>query len=320
METKAIGGYFELEIPFGKPLHGGGNCIELNSGRNCLEYILRVKKYTKIYIPFYTCDAVLEPINKLDISFEFYDIDNNLEPIFNYNLIKDSEVFLYTNYFGIKDDFIKNKIQTISGNLVIDNAQAFFSKPIENVDTFYSPRKFVGVSDGGILYSNKRLQGNFKKDESHSRMSHLLKRIDLSAENGYSDFGENEASLEHQPIKQMSNLTKRILSGIDYEKIKEQRRSNFELLHQHLKTENLLKLELDMDSVPLVYPFRTKNADIKNKLHSDKIYCATYWPNVAEWCNEDTNSYSLAREIVALPIDQRYCKEEMNKILYKINN
>lgn len=312
---KAIGGYFELELPYGNPLHSGENCIELNSGRNCLEYILKAKNYTQIYLPYYTCEAVLEPIDKLKISYEFYDIDDDLEPIFDYNSIQDSEVFLYTNYFGIKDDFIKNKLQAISGSLIIDNAQAFFSKPIKNIDTFYSPRKFFGVSDGGILYCNKRLHENLEKDESFSRMSHLLKRIDISAENGYKDFGENEACLEHQPIKLMSDLTKRILSGIDYEKIKQQRKSNFEFLHQHLKTANLFKIQLDTDSVPLVYPFYTKNTNLKNKLLSDKIYCATYWPNVTEWCDENKNSYLLSQEITALPIDQRYTEEEMNKIL-----
>ena len=52
MDTKAIGGYFELELPNGKSTFFGENYIELNSARNCLEYILRAKKYTKIHLPF----------------------------------------------------------------------------------------------------------------------------------------------------------------------------------------------------------------------------------------------------------------------------
>ncbi len=66
-------------------------------------------------------------------------------------------------------------------------------------------------------------------------MSHLLKRIDLSAEQGYTDFSENDKSLENQPIKRMSNLTERILSGIDYQSIKKQRKENFLFLHETLK-------------------------------------------------------------------------------------
>lgn len=114
MEAKSIGGYFELELPYGNALYFGDDYIELNSARNCLEYLLKFEKFTKIYIPYYTCDAVLEPIKKLEISYEFYDIDDNLEPTFDYKTLKESDVFLYTNYFGVKDLFIKSKLRSVS--------------------------------------------------------------------------------------------------------------------------------------------------------------------------------------------------------------
>ncbi|WP_080777691.1 hypothetical protein [Chryseobacterium phocaeense] len=313
MENKAIGGYFELELS-GHNHIGSASFVELNSARNCLEYILTAKKYTKIYIPYYTCDVLLEPIRKLNILHEFYDVDSNLEPLFDYSSIKHTEVFLYTNYFGIKDKFIGHLVQVIPQNIIIDHAQSLFSPPAQNVDSFYSPRKFVGVADGGYLYTDKKIKGDFEKDESYQRMSHLLKRIDLSAEEGYSDFSENDKSLENQPIKTMSNLTKKILSGIDYEAVKKQRRENFAFLHQHLKEKNLLQIEESQDSVPMVYPFRTHDTGLKQKLISKRIYCASYWPNVLEWCNEDKNSYWLAKEIIALPIDQRYSVNDMKKI------
>lgn len=317
MMNEAIGGYFELELSKNK------NCdrhpfIELNSARNCLEYILVAKKYTKIYLAYYTCDVILEPIRRLNLPYEFYDIDNNLEPLFDYSSIKETEVLLYTNYFGIKDDFITNWTKKVTKNIIIDNAQAFFAPVIENVDSFSSPRKFVGVADGGYLYTNKKLALTFEKDESYNRMLHLLKRIDLSAEEAYPEFSENDKLLANQPIKIMSNLTKRILSSLDYDYIKKKRRENFLFLHQFLKGKNLLKFELNPDSVPLVYPFRTAQKDLKMKLISEKIYCATYWPNVFEWTDRDKNAYALAEEIIALPIDQRYGTAEMENILDKI--
>ncbi|MGE8526726.1 MULTISPECIES: hypothetical protein [Chryseobacterium] len=314
METGAIGGYFEFELP--NDNFFWGNCfIELNSARNCLEYIMTAKKFTKIYIPYYTCDAILEPIKKLNIDYKFYDVDFNLEPIFDYSGIQDTEAFLYTNYFGIKDQFIRDLAQNITKNIIIDNAQALFSPVIKNIDQFYSPRKFVGVSDGGFLYTDKKIDVHFEKDESYQRMSHLLKRIDLSAEQGYSDFSENDKSLERQPIKTMSNLTKRILSGIDYEYIKKKRRENFFFLHEVLKEKNILPIELSEDAIPMVYPFRTHDKSLRQKLINERIYCATYWPNVFDWCDEDYNAYNLAKDIIALPIDQRYSINEMKKIL-----
>ncbi len=66
---EAIGGYFSLELPLQEKYHK--NAFQLNTGRNCLEYILLVRGYKKVYLPFYTCEAVMEPINKLGISYEF---------------------------------------------------------------------------------------------------------------------------------------------------------------------------------------------------------------------------------------------------------
>lgn len=315
MNNKAIGGYFELEIPFNGSSYQSGDFITLNSARNCLEYILRAKKGSRIYLPYYTCDVILEPIEKLSLDYEFYDVDFNLEPIFDYSRIKNNEFFLYTNYFGIKDNFINELIQRIPKNIIIDNAQALFAPVIKNIEQFYSPRKFVGVSDGGLLYTTEKIDTDFEKDESYQRMSHLLKRIDLSAEQGYADFSENDKSLEQQPIKKMSNLTERILSGIDYQSIKKQRKENFSFLHEALKDKNLLSIELSKDSIPMIYPFRTHDENLRQKLINERVYCATYWPNVFNWCNEDKNSYILAKEIIALPIDQRYSTNEMKKIL-----
>ncbi|MCD9618686.1 hypothetical protein [Chryseobacterium gleum] len=317
MSTKSIGGYFELELP-NTVNNWDKDFIELNSARNCLEYILLARKSTKIYLAYYTCDVLLEPIKKLNINYEFYDIDFNLEPIFDYSKIKDSEIFLYTNYFGIKDKFINILCERLFDKIVIDNAQGFFSLPITGVDTFYSPRKFVGVADGGLLSSNKRINLDFEKDESYDRMSHLLKRIDLSAEEAYLDFCTNDRSLENQPIKLMSNLTKKILSTLNFDDIKKRRKENFAFLNEKLKENNLLKIDISEDSVPMVYPFRTKNKDLKKQLINRKIYCATYWPNVFEWCSEETNSYILAEEIIALPIDQRYSINDMRKILENV--
>lgn len=313
MIKKSIGGYFGLELQnHSNYLHQ--DLIHLNTARNCLEYILKARKYIKVYIPYFTCDVILEPLDKLKIKYEFYDVDNNLEPIFNYNNVKENEGFLITDYFGIKTAFIK-EISSKIRNIIVDNAQSYFAKPIENIDTFYSPRKFVGVSDGGLLSTNLVLSEHFEKDYSYDRFSHLLKRIDLSAEEGYMDFQENDKSLENQSIKLISNLTTKILSGIDYEFIRKQRKENFNFLHKALREKNSLPIDIDEDSIPMLYPFRPKDHKLKNKLISEKIYCATYWTNVLEWAENDKNSYLLAQEIIALPIDQRYSVNDMHKIL-----
>lgn len=149
---KSIGGYLGLELSDGQEFYS--NAVALNSGRSALEYILKCNSYTKIYLPFFTCDAVLQPIIKLNLDYEFYEINQNLEPIFDFKNISPKEGFIYTNYFGLKSDYIQNNLQGHE-NIIIDNAQAFYAKPLSSLNTFYSPRKFFGIPDGGYAFSKK---------------------------------------------------------------------------------------------------------------------------------------------------------------------
>lgn len=127
-----IGGYFELELPQGAQYHR--QAIKLNSGRHCLEYILRLRSYSKIWIPYYTCEVVLQPIKKLGLEYCFYHIDEMLEPIFDYYSLADNEAFLCTNYFGIKDHYVRSL--PAKSNIIIDNSMAFFAKPIPCNNSF----------------------------------------------------------------------------------------------------------------------------------------------------------------------------------------
>ena len=57
---KSIGGFFSLELPINSKGELYPTAIKLNSGRACLEYVLRLHNYSKIYLPFYTCQVVLD--------------------------------------------------------------------------------------------------------------------------------------------------------------------------------------------------------------------------------------------------------------------
>lgn len=314
MNYKAIGGYFELETaPKENYLHAG--LLALNTARNSFEFILSARKFKHVYIPYFTCDVMLEPIEKLGLTYSFYDVDNFLEPVFDFGEIKEEEGFLITNYFGIKGSYISRIAGQVT-NMILDNAQALFEQPLPGIDTLYSPRKFVGVADGGYVSTTAKLHTDLVADQSFERMLHLLKRADLGAEAGYQDFKVNDASLENQPIKRMSALTKKILAGLNYQRVSKIRQENFAFLHQHLGHTNRLQIDADSSAVPIVYPYRCVDAGrIKSHLVKNKIFCATYWPNVSEWCNEQQNSWHLANEIIALPIDQRFTVQDMQLIL-----
>ena len=309
---EAIGGYFSLELPLHEEYHK--EAIRLNTGRNCLEYILRAHDYKKVYVPYYTCEAVMEPINKLGISYEYYHIDINFEIRDRFTL-KSEEAVLYTNYFGVKQRYVEQLAGQLGTQLIVDNTQAFYAKSLDGIDTFYSCRKFFGVPDGAYLYTDKVLDEEFVQDKSYDRMVHLLKRIDLSAEQGFADFRKVDDGLDYQPIRKMSKLTQRIMQAIDYEAAAKKRRENYQILHEALGEENKLQLTLNEDAVPMVYPFFTLINGLRERLIDNKIFVARYWPNVLEWCQANDLEYYLADNLVCLPIDHRYDSLDMQIIL-----
>lgn len=314
--NKPIGGYFELELRKGEHYHK--NAIRLNTARNCFEYILLVRKYTKVYIPYYTCEVMLQPLLKLNINYEFYHINKEFEPV-NLPVLGNNEAFLYTNYFGLKQNCVKKLSKYYGTHLIVDNSQAFFDAPIPNIDTIYSARKFFGVPDGAYLYTNCKLDLVLEQDKSYMRMQHLLQRIDEGAESAYVFFKQNDDSLDNQPIKIMSKLTEKLLSNIDYRHVKKMRIKNYQTLYSVLSSSNKLNLSLKEGNVPMIYPFYVNDSSLRKRLIEEKIFVAKYWPNVFQWCQKDSLEYDLAENIIPLPVDQRYNKNEMQIILKNIN-
>ena len=302
-----IGGYFSLELPLHEEYHK--DAIRLNTGRNCLEYILRARGYKKVYIPYYTCDVVLEPFKKLGIPYEYYHVNIHLE-IQDEIVLKTGEALLYTNYYGLKQRYTEELASKYGNSLIVDNTQAFYAKPVEGIDTFYTCRKFFGVPDGAYLYTDKQLDVELEQDQSYERMLSLSKRIDLSPEAGYQDFRDTSKALVGQPIKRMSKLTQRMMLGIDYESVAQRRRANYQLLHVALGKENNVELQLDL--VPV--------EGLREKLIGNKIFVARYWPSVLECTKPDDIDYLLAYQMQPLPIDQRYSEKEMNRIISIIKN
>ena len=54
---------------------------------------------------------------------------------------------------------------------------------------------------------------------------------------------------------------------------------------------------------------------VKKKLIESRMFVATYWPNVLNWCTEDMLEHELASKVIAIPIDQRYDVKEMGRII-----
>lgn len=309
---KEIGGYFGLEQFRGKEYHH--DLIAVNSARNALLYILKARKIRKIYIPRFLCDTVREMCIREGFLYEEYSIDGNFLPVFDCDLTDDEYVYIVNFYGQISNDQIA-EMKLRWKNIIIDNVQAFFQRPVDGVDTVYSCRKFFGVPDGGYVATDAVLSDDIETDISKDRMKHILGRFEETASAYYADFQSNDERFYNLELKRMSLLTANILRGIDYESVRKARNDNFMLLDDKLS--GLNGLQFKAPDGPYCYPFYCKDGmALRKALAAEKIYVATLWPNVLDDGNAMEKDF--VQNILPLPCDQRYNFEDMLRIVHLI--
>lgn len=314
---KEIGGYFGLETP-GRYDFPHDKGVLLNSGRSALRYLLlSLGDVRRVWIPYYTCHTVADVVDGLGIKRSFYHVNEQLE-IADHIRLAEGEYVIATNYFGLKDDYIATLPKEYGGHLIVDNAQAWYAAPLDGVPTLYSPRKYVGVPDGGIACNPgpHAVCEECPTDTSYDRCAHLLLRHDLGAAAGYGAFHDDSRLLAEAGMRRMSRLTQTLLQSVDYERVRSKRLRNFQTLDSALSSSNRLDMErIGMGRCPLIYPYLPADGNLRSTMIDHKVFCATYWPNVLQWCADDALEHQLAGSIVALPIDQRYGEEDMKRIV-----
>lgn len=309
---KEIGGYLELERFYLPMLHE--EAIALNCGRSCLAYLIEKKGIQKIALPWFLCGSVRELCEAYGVAIRYYRIGINLLPD-NYTAMDDEWLYL-VNYYGQLENDTISQYRQVTPRLIVDNVEGYFQMPVSGVDTLYSCRKFFGVPDGAFLYTDIAEQ-NMELEKSFDSMKHILGRFENDASSFYRDFQINDDRFTNQPIRGMSKLTRNLLHAVDYQDVKRRRTENFRILHSRLQGIN--KLVLKPVDGAFMYPLMVENAQqIKKTLAAKKIYIPTLWPNVLVDCPKDWLEWSLANNILPLPVDQRYDENDIQYLLEEV--
>jgi hypothetical protein len=311
---KEIGGYFELEVgPERNALYP--EALRFQSGRAALLALLEVCRPRRVWVPNYICSSVIDVLNQAKTECRYYRIDTNLHIAEEITLLGD-DILIYVNYFGVQDAYIKDLLARYApGQVVIDCTQSLFSHPFDCLATIYSPRKFVGVPDGGLLVSSLPIQPPAVIDEgSYERILPLIKRMAFSAEAGYEEHRKADRNLGMQRPMQMSKLTHRLLGSIDFKRVADARRKNFMLLHSALASANMLVLDAQPAVAPMCYPLLTHRHGFREFLIRKRIYVPRYWEGVGQTERFHVELF-MADHIVPLPCDQRYDSDSMQQVI-----
>lgn len=310
-QSIGIGGYFELE---GMPPAGPDTAFRFQSARAALSTLLCSNDLRCAAIPRFLCDTVREELGRAGINVREYDLEPDmsasvaLEP-------RACEAIVLVNYFGVCRAQVDAALaQLPRQQCVVDNSQAFFEPPSDCLGTLYSPRKFFGLPDGGLLYTTARVeQPQLEDPDSVDRCRHLLHRLGGAPEDGLSAYRKAEASLSGVPGYRMSTLTARLLASIDMEAARERRVRNFKAVHTLVGPLNQFSLPEQICG-PLTYPLRLAEDEavaLRSALIEARIFSPTYWgERLISGSNEDKEqAVHLTASIVHIPIDHRYVAE-----------
>jgi hypothetical protein len=314
-----MGGYFGLDLPNYGDLYP--DTIKFQSGRAAIRAVLECNGITHVMMPAYICNSIIKAAVDAGLAVEIYDLDELLYPKNLPCLLPDQCVFIYVNYFGLCQKNINRLLEVISGDrLIIDNSHALFAPHTDVLATIYSPRKFVGLPDGGLLKASPLLRITPPTEEdrgSFERIKYLLTRMAYSAREGYVDFEKARNSLSDTMPLSMSRLTQRLMKSIRWDHVIKRRRKNYAAMAKMMGAINDMHWSLGVDDVPLCYPLTLRGCEInkiKNELTARHIFIATYWVDALPRIKAKSIEAEFISETLFLPIDQRLDSTQIDMI------
>lgn len=312
-----LGGYIGLELPDNN-YFWLSEALKFNSARAAFASLVEQTQARSVWLPRYLCDTMNTILSGTEVELRFYNLTERFE-IKDRLRIDEGSIILFVNYFGVCNRQAQNVIEKYGvDNVVIDNSQALFCDKFDALATIYSPRKFFGLPDGGLLFSDdpRIKQLELRDTTSESRMGHLISRVTKSPEAAYQKYQDAEKGIAELPVLGMSRLTERLLRSVNYDAARVARTRNVQYLDKKLREYNKLSLEIGEEIAPLCYPFLPNTATASRaELIKNRVFVPSYWPEVLGRSEEGSFEWDMVTNGLFLPCDQRYTEEDMERLV-----
>lgn len=322
MSDDAIGGYFGLEVAGRRAPAWISRAQRFVSGRAAIAAFLATRSKGVLWLPHYVCGAVLEATRDAGFPIRRYVLADDFGPPSDLPVSADDTI-LVIDYFGSASETIKRTIRRFGGERVlVDASQSLFFPAELATHIVYSPRKFAGLPDGGLLISSVLSEPIGQPDEHGSidRSKHLLQRVAGLREEGRESFAEAERSLTYNRPAPMSRLTSSMLENLDFERIATSRMRNAAALRAATPLSHPLLDQASFEIAPLCVPVLAANVErVRAILASQRVFLAHYWPDAIVPGN-DRHARVLMEKTLFLPCDHRYDVQDMEQLILLVNH
>lgn len=313
----------------------------------------------KCLMPGYMCDSVFLPFIQNGWQLCFYHIDKNMKADAEElcGIIEKENpgmLFIHT-YFGTDTwKELRCMIEKYQNDGIVvmeDVTQSYYLHTDTQADYIVgSLRKWYAIPDGGFVATNQTLHPEYMEvDEFVARERFQMQRnkwqylteryaatgkecgdyperLQKEKESFLSVNKEMEAYLDKEKkIPYLSGISKKILRNTTEKDCKTRRDENYRILFKGLQNKKTLKTVYngcEETAAPLYMPVYMNERDsLQRYLREHDIYVPVLWPvgNENGTFISEEEKYIFSH-IAAIPIDQRYGREEMNKIIGAIEN
>jgi len=328
----------------------GKDVAFFSTGRASIAYVIEDIKCNKndlltVLLPAYTCHTVIQPFVDSGIEVFFYEINADLEIDLDYfneliENVKPDIIFLH-RYFGF--DTLSNAIDVIekakSKDCIVieDRTQSLFSgfKVLPADYVVGSFRKWGPIPDGGFCIKTEETFKNEKTSLEHIELVNK-KILAFQSKNDYitrsigskdtflKEFADAENILDNENRYYcMSKRSKGILMSLDVNELKRKRRENYALVYENINNPflSIVTPPLSDKDVPLYITVITDNRDdLQSYLRNNNIYAPIIWPKPDSISSVSDVVEYIYREVLSLPIDQRYGVDEMMYMVDVVNS
>lgn len=330
-----IGGEFEIDLSIQREFVPQPDTYYYASGRTALYQILRSlgPQHTKVWMPNWLCHTMVEAAEKAKTEVVFYELNSDFKATIealDKSGFRDGEAVLMVNYFGLQD--LKPTAKAIKEQypqsiVIEDDVQAYWcfaeqENPYSDY-RFTSMRKAFAIPDGGLVKTSRPMpdvtgHNTFAPFKVKAGVMKLHRGQEGIKDEDYLALfrqGDNLISENYDSL--MSDDSKRLFAGTDFEQAKRQRRLNTKVILEGLKSLGIKPLiEVPADVVPLFIPIYLENRDeVRRSMFKHEVFCPVHWPLEGM---DVKKGKKMAEHELSLICDQRYGVKEMNEIIKMI--
>jgi hypothetical protein len=283
--------------------------------------LLRANGVREALIPSWTCPVIPQTLSGAGIPWMEYGLGHDLQPDWEQltrHACSDAAVIL-NSYFGVvmpcRDRIERLRAET-GARILLDHAQSLYEPCPSGCAAFYSPRKFVGVPDGGFLLTGVESGyeappapvEHVEPDLFSERLCCLGLRREYGSAEAWEMFRRLEKAVSPGPTA-MSSLSYDIFASIDHGSMASTRRANYAALAGALGLPGLFGSQ----TVPLCLPLAVTGPSepARRRLVEKGIFVPRYWPGV------DADK-DMGCNLLALPVDQRCTAGDMSRLSIEV--